>query len=150
MARKKKEQDLARELFLNTDRSQKDIAEIVGVSQKAVSGWATDGHWAEMKKMREQTPERIVSDLYRELDEINTAIKNREAGTRFATSAEADARRKIISSIKDMMKEVTLPQYVHVIVALMDYLQNIDLEAAKLLTPLANDFLLKVSSDQSN
>ncbi|MEZ5017349.1 MAG: hypothetical protein R2800_09880 [Flavipsychrobacter sp.] len=150
MAKKDKEKNLARELFLYTNKTQKEIAEIVDVNTKTMSQWVSDGEWETIKKMQQQTPERIINDLYKELDEINSFIKNKEEGKRYADSKEADARNKIISSIKGMVREVALPQYVQVIVKLMDYLQRHDLATAKALNPHANDFLLAISADTNN
>lgn len=146
MAKKTTERALAKELYFYTGKTQKEIAGIVGVSEKTLSDWAWEGDWEALKKAVELTPERVVQDLYKELEELNKLIQSREPGYRFADAKEADARRKIVSTIRDMHKQVSLPQFVQVIMGFMDYLLAQDLELAKQVNTYANDFLMEKSA----
>ncbi len=142
-----KQRELARELYLQTDKSQKEIATMCEVSEKTLGKWITDANWDGIKKAQRESPEKIINDLYAELEEINTAIKGNDPGHRFADAKTADARNKIIVSINRLKKEVALPQYVAVSTALIDFIASRDLEAAKRVRPLFDEFLRNKSND---
>lgn len=139
------ERELAKELFLQTNLTQKQIAEKVGVGEKTMSIWAIEGEWESLKRSQNESPERIIRALYGELEEINRAIQGREEGKRFADSREADARNKIIASINRMTKEVAMPQYVSVCMKLVDFVAARNLSLAKDLSELITEFLLEKS-----
>lgn len=134
--------NLARELFFHTDKTQKEIASMVGVSTRSMNDWATEGNWSALKQIERVTPEKAIQDLYKELDQVNTLVKSRADGERFASAKEADARRKIVATIRDLERQVALPQYVQVCIELMEFVKEADLELAQKVNPQVNEFLM--------
>lgn len=52
MGKKDREKAQAYSLFVDGGKNQKEIAELLGVSEKTVSKWANDGHWKNTKAAR--------------------------------------------------------------------------------------------------
>jgi transposase len=143
---KEKEKALAKELYLQTNKTLEQIAEIVLVSRLTISTWAKDGKWKSTKDVQAQTPEKIVQALYAEVEQLNKNIAGRKDGFRFADSKESDARNKIILSIVRMKNNLALPQFVAVLYKFLDHVQSSDLELSKKITPIANDFINDMAS----
>ncbi len=143
MARTKdKEKTLAKELYFHTNKTIEEIAEIVNVNRSTLSGWIKANGWATIKEAQKQTPERVVNDMYAELEQMNKAIKSREEGAKYATSGESDSRNKIITGIAKLQNQTGLAQYVQVLTSAMDFIQSKDLDLSKKIVPLLQEFLM--------
>ena len=136
---KKNEQELAKQLFLQSDKTQKQIASIVGTQESTIGKWVKDGGWEELKETLRTSDEQIIRDLYQELVKITERVKKSEDG--FADSKIADARNKIIASINRMQKQVALPQKVAVCMQLLDFVAAKDLKLGKDLDTHIGRFL---------
>src|SRR3569623_1365815 len=99
------QQQQARELFIQTDLNQSQIAAEVGVSQKTISLWISSGRWSTLKDMSRTTPAMMIDSMYAELIELNECIHSREPGKRFATREEADIRRKLLLAIRSIQQQ---------------------------------------------
>lgn len=99
---KKDEKELARELYFTTCFRQARIAQEVGVSERTVSVWATEGNWKALKRMRFHAPQVETQHLYEELRTISLNISKRPVEQRFPTKEELDARTKLISLINSL------------------------------------------------
>ena len=77
-------------LYLKDNLTQQEIAEI-----KAEK-------WEERKVGITLTREDQISNLHRQVAEINKVIMEREAGKRYATPSEADTLGKLAAAIKKM------------------------------------------------
>ena len=93
--------DIAKSLFLNGAFTQEEIAAKVGTTRQTVSRWMKDGGWEEMKASLTITPDQIISQIHRQIMEINNRIGEREPGRRFATPQEADALEKTLNTDYD-------------------------------------------------
>lgn len=138
------EKKVAKELFFNTTLNQKQIAEFVDVHEHTIGEWIKTESWDILKEAQANSQEKVLAGLYSELNEINTLVQGREVGKRFCDAKEADARRKIVSTIKDLEKAVSLTHYVQVMIHFMEFLTlNGDLELAKKINPKANEFIME-------
>lgn len=138
---KENEKALARELYMQTGMTIKEIAGIAQVNRATVGEWATSENWEAIKKAQQHSPDKLIQAYYAELDELNAHIQAKEKGKRFADSKESDARNKIIISIMRLKNQTSLPQYVAVMIKFMEVLQSKSLKLSKEVAPLANEFL---------
>ncbi len=137
----KAKRNLAQQLYINSDMTQKDIAAYVGTTETTMCKWVEVYGWKEQKEALQVSSRQVVLGLYQELLALDKEIKSREEKVRYATSKEADARMKIIRSIQLLQKDVMLPQYVQVMIAFTEHLQQSDLQMAKTITPYITEFL---------
>jgi predicted DNA-binding protein YlxM (UPF0122 family) len=138
---KDKQQQIAKELYLNGNLTLEYIAEAVKVNRTTVSAWCKDGNWKLLKEVIQNTPDKVIAKLYAELQELSDAIDNRPPGQRYATSKEADARTKTLKDIKLIKAQVGVKEYVAVLIKFLEHVQKHNLELSKQLAPVANDFL---------
>ncbi len=101
---KSTEKEKAHYLYFNTAKTQKEIANMLDVTEKTMSGWVTGGNWAELKKATYYSPDQETHFLYEELREIDNNIRKRPEGERFGTKLELEAKAKILSLITGPLK----------------------------------------------
>jgi len=118
------QQQDARNLFFQTDLTQLQIAEQVGVSQKTISIWANEGRWQKLKELSVKTPAIMIEEMYNELAEINLGIRKREPGYRFATPKEADTRRKLLASIRYVKEQQSAGSHMEVLINFSEFLKT--------------------------
>lgn len=128
-------------LFTKENYSQKEIALKVGVSEVTISKWKERYRWEELKVSITITKEEQLKNLYRQIAELNKAISDREAGSRYATPSEADSITKLANAIEKMETDVGLADIISTFRNFLAWLRKIDLVKTQELTPLFDAFI---------
>lgn len=63
-ANKAHARELARELFLATNKTAKEIAELVGVTEQTLARWRRDDGWDKVKGASSLTADRLMANLH--------------------------------------------------------------------------------------
>lgn len=74
MAINSTKKDLAQELYIMGNHTQKAIAEIVTTTAKTLGKWITDGNWDELKDLKSITKKQLLKDSYAQLKAVNERI----------------------------------------------------------------------------
>ncbi len=135
---KKQEREYARILYVSERLTFKDIAERVGVTEKTIGKWAELDNWDKLRKSLLTTRQSQLIHWYNQLEAINLAIEERG---NIPTNAEADTMSKITSNIQKLEVEISLGEYVQVTKKILEFIQTVDLDAAKMLTKYADEFI---------
>lgn len=101
---KSRQKELAQHLYFTTCHTQKDIADAVGVTPKSMSVWVRSENWADKKKAQYYSPEQLLHQLYDQLRDINSAIAERDEGSKHGTKEELEASAKIVALITSIAK----------------------------------------------
>jgi transcriptional regulator with XRE-family HTH domain len=128
-------------LFIKENLTQQEIADKVGVSRQTVSRWAKDEKWEERKVGITLTREQQISNLHRQIKEINRAIEGREADKRYATPAEADTINKLSSAIKKLETDVGVGETISVGMKFITWLRSFDVDRSKEFLKLWDAFI---------
>jgi hypothetical protein len=110
MTRKQKI-DVARTLYLMTEKSQKEICDVVGWSEKTFSEQKQKGNWNEMRDTKSLTKQQIISLLHTQTLKIVDAAKNE---SRLLSAREVDSIAKLAASIDKLEKKATLETFIEV------------------------------------
>ena len=140
-AEKGQKKEWARLLYTRENLSQKEISEKTGVSPKTISKWVKTEAWDRLRQAMLITRETQLSRLYMQLDELNSAIMQREQGHRFADSKEADTISKLTNSIKAMETEAGIADIVEVAKRLLNWLRPLSPDRAIEIARIFDDFL---------
>lgn len=131
----------AQTLYLRENLTQQEIADRVGVSRVTISNWIRAGKWEEHKAGITLTRREQVTNLYRQVAEINKAIAARPEGERYATSKEADILGKLSTSIARMEQEVGLADKISALTGFIEWLRPVDLGKAREITALVDAYI---------
>lgn len=98
---------IAQDLFLDTDKTQKEIAEIVGVTEKTLGKWKTEGDWDMLKNASTVTSRKIIENLYKRSYELSLDPKSKPDDIiKLALSIEKLSNRKVtVSQIINVFKD---------------------------------------------
>ena len=120
---------LALDWYMHTEKSQKEIAEIVGVSQVTLSKWVNDGAWEEQKLLETASKGAAIKGLYKRLLDLTK-------------EGSPDDISKIAASIEKIGdKRATIPNIINVFIAFGNWAMERDPELAKLITSLQTEYI---------
>jgi transcriptional regulator with XRE-family HTH domain len=138
-AEQKKE--LAKLLFVNEHLTQKEISQRVGVSEKTLSRWVNQEDWRKLRQSLLVTKEEQLRRIYEQIDELNTAIAQREPGQRYANTKDADTLSKLTSAAKNLESDASVSDIVSVAKRFLTWLRPLDMDKAKELSGLFDAFI---------
>jgi transcriptional regulator with XRE-family HTH domain len=138
---REQKKEWAKLLYTRENLSQKEIAEKVGVSAVTINKWVKDGSWDRLKQSMLITRDTQLSRLYMQVDELNTAIMNREEGARFPDYKEADIINKLTNAIKAMETDASIADITAVGKRLVTWLRTFDVEKAIEVARIIDDFI---------
>ena len=87
------------------------------------------------------TREAILGRMYQHLNNMNTAILEREPDRRHPDTKEADVMAKLAAAIKNMETDVGISDIISVGMRFGEFLRRVDLEKAKEFVKLWDVFL---------
>jgi hypothetical protein len=133
-----RKRDLALELYLNTDKTQKEICEIVGWTEKTFTENKEKGEWDAMKGASTITAQNIIKKLYLKLEQI---VDNPDG-------INADALIKVAKSIEFLSnKRVTVSHHINCAKEFTTWLFSKKPELAKELNKYQNEFINQLVSN---
>jgi hypothetical protein len=136
LGRKDKEA-LAFDLYMHTDKTQKEIVVIVGVTEKTFSQWKQKGKWEELRSAQTLTAGNIIRQLYMRLDE---ATKQTDKDGKAVL--DADKIIKLANAIEKLSnKQATISQTINVFKEFISFTMERDPELGKKINELQKLFI---------
>lgn len=104
---------IALELYLETDKNQKEIALIVGVTEKTITGWKVAGDWELLKQAQTITTKNIIANLLSKAHELSLQDRvDADKLVKLAKTIETLQNKKVtISHIINVFKDFTTWAY---------------------------------------
>lgn len=134
-----RKKELAQFFYCNSQLSQKEIAEKVGVSEVSMSKWVRDGKWDTLKASITITRQEQLNRVYQQISAINNKITEEQKG--IPSGADADVLAKLAAVVERLEKETSITDVVSVSMKFLDWLRQIDTEKAKELSGLFDAFI---------
>lgn len=147
-AKKTDERKQARDLFVNSGLSFKDISLIVKVAPRHISKWANEDEWETQKQAANITVEKLIANWYGILKRLDDEIVTKQDG--LPTPAQTDQLSKIADAIWKLSKKSNLSMYHLVLKEFLEELQVTDADDAKKFAPLMLDFLKRKAQHLAN
>jgi len=123
----------------------KDIATLIGVSEKTIGRWAKEYKWKDKKAAEESGPDRLCQVLLEE----NLAISEEaKAERRRMTSKEADIINKNANTISKFKKGVNIITAMAVFRRYNNWLVEVNLDLAKSNTAYQSKFLSQLTDGE--
>ena len=144
---KTEQQQNARDLYLQTDKTQAEIAEILNVDRKTVYLWCKKGRWEEMKIAARQMPRAILHDIYNHIEQVNKRIRERE--DKCPKMKEIEKLRKLTNMTKLFVNK-HIGSYIEVFEELTHFIAGRDYELCKKVTQYADQYVQGTFGDDEN
>lgn len=136
-----KKKTLAKDIYLLGQYTFEEIAEKVGSTRQTISKWCKEGQWEDLKAGMAVSREQILKGMYSQVNEINKAIQQKDAGQRYASPAQADTLAKISSAIKKMEMDPGISDLVSAGIRFSEWLRTVDMDKTKEFVALWDAFL---------
>lgn len=128
-------------MFLRTDKSQKEIADTVGVAEKTLSKWKTSENWDRLRASIIITKDEQLRRVYQQINELTSNIEKRDEGERYADSSEADTLSKLASTARSLESNLSIADVIDVFMGFQDWLREVDLAKAKETSDLQDAYI---------
>jgi len=136
------QKEFAKTLYLKSGITvQKELAARVGVSENTMGKWVKDEGWEKLRQNILLTRQEQLQYLLAELEELNKFISSKPEGFRFASSKEADTRRKLIRDIKDLETKASIAEIIEAAQRFTTWLTKVDYAKAKEVAVLFDSFI---------
>ncbi|WP_435138894.1 phage terminase small subunit-related protein [Formosa sp. A9] len=139
--KKTEAKEYAKMLYIDTSQKLtiKEISERVGVRPGTVSKWINDEEWDKLRKSLMVTRQKMIADLYDQLEWLNDDIKSRDI--KVAEAKEANTIAVITSSIKRLETETSIAEVYEVATSFLDFVKPMDFDLYKKLIPVFDAFI---------
>ncbi len=129
----KEKRDMAYDLYMNTDKTQVEICDVVDWSERTFSENKKKGNWDELKSAMELTSQKIIVNIYRRLQDA----------TKEGVKLDSDAIIKLAKSIEHLSdRKVTISNIINVFKEFTSWLMNEDPELAKTINELQKKYVV--------
>lgn len=103
--------EIAKALFLTTEKTQKEICEIVGWHEKTFREQKTKGKWDSQKETKTLSKQQIITLLH---EQTLLMVQTVKAEGRLMKTSEVDCIVKLTSSIEKLENTETIETYINV------------------------------------
>jgi hypothetical protein len=134
---------LARNLYVNKEMLQKEIAVFLGLTELTISKWKVRGKWDVERFQNSVTPGVITSKLYKGINKILDSV-----GEEIIDSKTSDNIKKLSSTIKDFDKSFDAVVALDVFNGFTRWLITVDSEAAQKIVDYQKEYVKKLANEQ--
>lgn len=131
-------QEQARDLYLQSDLTKQQIADILSIDRKTLYLWIRNNHWDKVKVAARQAPAIIQQDFYNHISAINSKIYSRD--DRMPTLQEVEMLRKLYTMVKGM-DDVHVGGYYQSFQDLITFIADVDRDLGKQVTGYADTYI---------
>jgi DNA-directed RNA polymerase specialized sigma subunit len=122
---------VAHDLFMNTDKTQREISEIIGVNEKTIIRWKTEGKWEMLRSANTLTAQKIINNIYLKLEKLTNDDK-----------LDADKIIKLANSIEKLTdRKTTLSQAINVFKEFTSFLMGKNPDLAKVVNEYQKEYI---------
>jgi DNA mismatch repair protein MutH len=120
--------EVSRTLYLMTDKTQKEICEVVGWTEKTFTDQKRKGKWDEMKDTKSLTRQQIITILHGQTLKL---IEGANEENRLLSAKEIDSIAKLTASIDKLEKKATIETFIEVFEEYNKWLMNVQPDFAQ-------------------
>ena len=141
MLMKTEQHQQAQHLYFQTDLSQAEIAQILGISRATLNTWAREGDWARIRVSAQHMPCLITENLYMVMAKLTENILSELRIMRPITKAEADTLRSISLTIKNLNGRSSVNESIEMMSFFIEDVNSKDPEMAQKIKPFITEYI---------
>lgn len=135
----------AKELYLQTGLNKTQIAEVLGISRRALHYWIRQDNWSRLKQSAEHLPSLMAEKCYYLLHHL-TDNYLQDYRAKNLNRDQVETLYKLTLTIKNLKNRTTINESMEMFALFQDRLQKQDPELAKSLMPYVEKYLTNRSS----
>ena len=135
--------ELAKTLYLSTDKSQKSICEMVHCSQKTFIAWKKKGNWSKLNAVKMLTQGQVADVLKGQLILLAANASDEQ---RLLNASEIDSVSKLTSSISKIESGISMATILEVFKNFNKWLVVNDAAAARLIVKHQDAYVKDLTS----
>ena len=120
--------EIARTLYLLTEKSQKEICDVVKWTEKTFTEQKQKGNWSELRDTKSLTKQQIISMLHTQTFKLIEGAKDEN---RLLSAREIDSVAKLTSSIDKLETKATIETFIEVFEDYNKYLMSVNVDFAQ-------------------
>jgi len=136
-----KKREWAKLLYIQSNKTQKEIANTVGITEKTLGNWIKKEKWEELKAIDTITKIKERKRLLMQINELNNKIETREPGNKFPDSKEADVLSKLSATVNNLDSNTPLNVIIDVLTNFLDWSRNIDFKETQRIADLFDSYI---------
>ena len=140
----KQKAEVAKALYLITEKTQREICEIVDWSEKTFSEQKSKGKWGELREKKTMSKQQIVTELHAQTLGLLESAKDEG---RLLKSAEIDGIAKLAAAIDKIESSATLETYIQVFEEYTKWMFGVDGKFAKANNVYQDMFINKLIAE---
>jgi transcriptional regulator with XRE-family HTH domain len=137
----KEKKEWTKLMFLKDNKTQREISDITGVSEKTISKWKKEENWDRLRSSIIISKAEELRRIYQQINELNTKIEKRPDGDRYANSKEADTLSKLAATAKNLESDLSVVDIIDAFIGFQDWLREVNLELAKAIIELQDRYI---------
>lgn len=138
---KDKERSLFRELYLNTNLTQKDIAERLGISAQTANAWVAKDNLDQLRLAKNTTNTETIAKLRQMLKKV-VDLNNEKLNAGILTPGDMDLQTKLVSQIENLQGAIGVQTIIAVLDDFISFIPLAEKELRKQLAEWQTKFLL--------
>lgn len=137
----KEKKEWTKLMFLKDNKTQREISDITGVSEKTISKLKKEENWDRLRSSIIISKAEELRRIYQQINELNTKIEKRPDGDRYANSKEADTLSKLAATAKNLESDLSVVDIIDAFIGFQDWLREVNLELAKAIIELQDRYI---------
>jgi DNA-binding XRE family transcriptional regulator len=129
---------IAQTLYIKLGKSQKEISESVGVTEKTLKNWREKGNWDTLRAGEVSTPDELARSLYAQIQKISDHARDMNEPL---TPSDTDQISKLSKAISNIKQKPTLGVISYVMEDFAQFLKKVNLGDAQVLIRHQMSFL---------
>jgi len=134
-------------LFVENNVEIKEVARIVGVSERTIWRWNKEENWREMKNVRIHAPAKMASLYYLQSEALMQKAHNEK---RVLTDKEAKTMASMAATIDKLSKYDKIGFHIRAMDNFMGFLSKKDLKLAQAIADYSLQFLKRLQRGPSH
>jgi len=137
----KNEQKLhAKNLFLDTNLTQTEIAAKVGVNRRTIRLWSQEHNWENLRRSSRHLPSMVAEKCYYLIDQFTTHLLSANNVISTFSSKDADAINKMASAIKKLKARSAINESMEMFNFFIEDVKRKDEKMAEAISPFIEDY----------
>jgi len=138
---KQEQQQQAEHLYFQTDLSNTQIAEAIGVSRSTLHCWVRENNWEHLKRAGAAMPSLIAGNCYQIMAQLTEHILSDERKNKPVTREEVESMYKLTLTINKLKARIALNESMETFTGFTEHLRTMSPELAEGIKPFIDSYI---------